>query len=235
MHRRVIIVDLRLGLGVVPVWDDGFGRCFPVSGGRFASSVRTCSRVGYREALECMMGMSVRPSTADTVNQTVVECADVPAEQSTLAVGEQFFGSAVKGTGGVDVQSQVDTVDMSSSESSVNSSYSPPHTQYTTSYSCVCSHSTSSSVTAQGVTYSSVPMGDECSVCYGDNNVRCGIDAKGRRETRVEMIAVNCSRMISRDASPQTVLPNVAHAPLANDDQRRDCKESPTLSLTDAQ
>ena len=38
--------------------------------------------------------------------------------------------------------------------------------------------------------------------------------------------------MLSRAAMLQAVLPNVAHVPLANDDQRRDCKAS---SLTDAQ
>jgi len=78
-------------------------------------------------------------------------------------------------------------------------------------------------------------MGDECSVYYGNKNLRCGIDAKGRREMRGQMIWEECLQRRSAAEHAAAIDGNVAHVPLANDDQRRHFTESPTLSLTDAQ
>jgi len=75
----------------------------------------------------------------------------------------------------------------------------------------------------------------ECSVYYGNKNLSGGVDNKGRGEMDGRSIREECLQRRRATEHAAALDGSVAHVPLANDDERRDLTQSPTLRPTDAQ
>jgi len=91
-----------------------YGGRWQFRGGRFANNMRTCGRyccgIPFAYTADGRTDVPVQSATSDTVQPAVGHCADVTAEQTPALPTNYSPETSVKGPGGVDVESQVDTV-----------------------------------------------------------------------------------------------------------------------------